>query len=187
MGKIKSAMEIALERSRSIKALSDKEASELEARPYRVAGRTLAERYLNGEFAAAEIEAQLERQPENFRSVATRAFLEEIVARMNLENTGRVLEAVAKLRPDAVTGRWVEEVRKAHSRYQEQFKAEVRKAEEEFEAHRRRELARAGIKGPAIKGFPFQGSAAYQRALQQASEAYRPVVDQFRQFLLKSE
>lgn len=187
MGKIKSAMEIALERSRSIEAISDREARELEARPYRVAGRALAERYLQGELTVADIEAQLKRQPEDFYSVAAGAFLEEILARMNLENTGRVLEAVAHQRPDPITGKWVAEVRKAHGRYQEQFAAEVRKAQAEFAARRRQDLARAGIKGTALKGFPFEGSAAYQRVRQQANEVYRPVVEQFRQFLLKDE
>ncbi|TDA69781.1 MAG: hypothetical protein D9V47_04725 [Clostridia bacterium] len=187
MGKIKSAMEIALERSRSIGAVSDQEAWELKARPYRVAGQALAERYLSGEFAATEIEAQLQRQPENFRPVTAKAFLEGLLARMGLENTGKVLEAVVARRPDSATGRWVEEVKMAHRQYHERFKAEVSKVQGGFVAERRRDLARSGIKGSAIKGFPFQGSAAYQRALRQANDDYRPVVEQFRRFLLGSE
>lgn len=184
MSKMKSALEIALERSRDVEITAE-QAREMAERPYQVAGQALARRYLEGELQPQELEPELRRHPDAGREVARQALLVALAAGMNLENTPRVLAAIRALREDPATERWCSEIEKILPRYQRQLEEERRRQEGGFTRQARQALEREGIRGSAIKGFPFKQSAAYQQMLNRIEAAYRPAVEQLAAFLAK--
>lgn len=185
MDKMKSAFEIALERAGGIPELTPEQAREIHERPYRAAGQALARRYLTGELAPQELEPELRRQPDTGRGVARRALLQALTAGMTLENTPQVLAAIRAQAGSPAVERWCGELEKAYHHYQRQLESESRRLEGNFARQARQVLEREGIRGSAIKGFPFRQSPAYRQLAARFEAEYRPAVEQFASFLEK--
>jgi len=103
MEKMKSALEIALERSKVLDGSAKKEIEEIEQQQYIKAAASLGRSFLQGKESIEKIKESIMNYPEKSRGTALKAFLQEITGEMNLANTPAVLKAVAILKDDEKT------------------------------------------------------------------------------------
>lgn len=162
MGKVKSALEIALERSKKVAAKAG-ETHEWEEQQYRVAGENMARRYLKGEVGTWDFQSQLERYQGRAREAVEKAASVSLARELSLENYGKLLDGIAALRPDEAARHWIEEARRACAQFEGELAQEEKEAAARWAKQQAEELARAGISGTAIAGFNFRAAPEWQR------------------------
>jgi len=162
LGKIKSALEIALERGRQV-AEQVGERNEWEEQQLRVVGENLARRYLADELTTWDLAAQLERQPEKARGAVAKTASAALAKELRLDNYAKVLEGVQALRKEEAVTRWVEETRRACQQFQSEQAREEQEAAERWSQRERAELAKRGIGGTAVIGLNFKASPEWHR------------------------
>lgn len=163
MGEIKSAWEIALERTREIPAAA---AAELERERAERVGRALAERILNG-VPLKEVLAELEEYRGEEAAPVTRTAAAHLLDGLEPEPPERfdtVAAAVARLLGPAA--RELEELAAWYRRAREEKVARI-------EAEGRALLRERGISGPAVAGINAAAREAWRASLQGLEEACR--------------
>ncbi len=172
MTRIKSAFELAIEKMKGQEVEREKDAPSDEAEEYIKAAALLGRTFLKKSMNKEEIKEKLQRYPEKVRPAALRAFLAELTAGLNLENTGPILETVAHLRQDEEAGQACARAKELHHRYQNLLAEKLAQLEAEATQWQLKKYARAGIKGDAIAGFNLEGTAAWQEVRQQYEAEY---------------
>lgn len=148
--RIKSALEIAMEKAQSLGALSDEEKVRLRAGELDSAAEALAQRYLSG-VPLREIEAHLARHGEEelpaIRDRLLRRLLDAIVLSPGSGND-RVLAAIEHISGDAEPARAINSLLQEHEQAMEKHRLENAGALQEA---KRRELEQKGISGSAVE------------------------------------
>ncbi|GAG17827.1 unnamed protein product, partial [marine sediment metagenome] len=101
--KIKSALEIALEKAQKLGALSEEERRRLRDEELVAAGEALAKRYLNG-LPLRDIEIELGRRGGDDRRIISRNLLSRLVDKIDMEHIAggeRILAAIQHLSGDS--------------------------------------------------------------------------------------
>ena len=148
--KIKSALEIALEKAQKLGALSDEEKDRLKDEELVAAGEALAKRYLNG-LPLRDVEAELAGRAEEDRRMISHHLLQHLLDRSDIGHIGRddnILAAIQHLSGDSAI---VQSIRDLHQKYE----SAIEKAKQEnlsaLEAAKRNELESMGISGSAVE------------------------------------
>ena len=94
MGRIKSALELALEKTGKQQKEAGEGAAFNEEQEYIKAAAVLGRSFLQGKAGKEEIGEKLERYPQQSRAAALRAFIAELPLNMNMNNTPLILEAI---------------------------------------------------------------------------------------------
>ncbi|MCR4418749.1 MAG: hypothetical protein QHH27_03405 [Clostridia bacterium] len=152
MDKVKSALEIALERSQRV-AQQAGSGREWEEQQHRLVGENLARRYLRQEIDVRALRSAVERQPDRAGKAVAKAATAALAREIRLENYDRLLDGIAALREDEEARRWLEETRRACRQFAGELAAEEREAASRRARRAQEELARLGISGTAIAGL----------------------------------
>jgi hypothetical protein len=180
-GKIKSTIELAMEKASKLPRLTEEEIRQQQEKAYGPRGRALAERFLAADLAERDLEGALSGFRGEEGAIVREAFLAEMCRAMDLEDpeaTARAFEGIKEL----VRDDRVEEASRRLSGivgdYQEQRGRELTRAEE-AEAVALREL---GISGSAIRLNPEQ-SRGWRERRSRLLEEFRPRVDEIKREL----
>ena len=180
MKKMKSALEIALERSEGLDRNIKKELQEAEQQKYLKAARVLGRSFLQEKTRKEAIKESIMRYPEESREPALKAFLDEITSKMNLTNTPLVLPAVTFLKDDAKTRQACTEVEKLYRQYILKTKERAAKLQENIEKATFKKMDREGIKGTALAGFNIKHLEQWKKIAEQLQEEYKKILQSFR-------
>ena len=165
MNKVKSALEIALERSRRVTENADA-AQEWEEQQHRAVGENLARRYLKQEITTWDLRSHLAKHQGKAQEQIARAAAVALARELRLDNYARLLEGIAALREGQEAYRWVEETRRACEQFDAESAAEEKEVGERWAKRQREELARSGITGTAIAGFNLRAAGEWEKRRQ---------------------
>jgi len=147
--RIKSALEIALEKSRRLGSLSEEEKSRLRDEELAGAGESLAQRYLNGA-PLREIEAGLAKREEGDRPTVRRYLLLRLLDEIGIGQSAqyeKIFSAIDHISGDTVL---TEEIRGVLRLYEIELERAQQNTLHKLEKAKLDELAQRGISGSAI-------------------------------------
>jgi len=147
--RIKSALEIALEKAQRLGALSDEEKQRMKDEELVAAGEALVKRYLNG-LSLRDIEVELRRRGEEDRRTISRHLLSRLVDGIDLEHVAgaeRILAAIQHLSGDSGV---VQSIRDILQEYESAMEKAWQENQSALEAAKRNELELKGISGSAV-------------------------------------
>ncbi len=147
--KIKSALEIALEKAQKLGALSEEERQRLRDEELVAAGEALAKRYLNG-LPLRDIDVELGKRREEDRQIISRNLLSSLVDKIDMEHIAGaegILAAIQHLSGDSGV---VQSMRDLLREYQSATEKAWRENGSALEAAKRNELELKGISGSAV-------------------------------------
>lgn len=147
--KIKTALEIALEKAQKLGALSDEEKQRTKHEELVAAGEALAKRYLNG-LTLRDIGVELGKRGEEDRRIISRHLLSRLVDRIDLEHIAgaeRILAAIQHLYGESGVVQSIRDVLQEYESSMEKAWQENRSA---LESAKRNDLELKGISGSAV-------------------------------------
>lgn len=163
MGEIKSALEIALQKAEKLGKLSPDELKAKKEEESRSFGQALAKRYLNEpHYSLSELEIALSKTGEEIRTIATQAFLADIIKAISLDNYRKPLEALRALRKDEHTKQVCQAIENLSLEYQQTKENTGKELQENLTRARKRELRELGITGSAISGVNIEESQEWK-------------------------
>lgn len=180
MGRIKSALELALEKIEKQQKEAGEGAAFNEEQEYIKAAAVLGRSFLQGNAGKEEIGEKLQRYPEQSRAAALRAFIAELSLNMNMNNTPLILETIQFLKKDERTRDVCAAAEKLYHQYRRRLEESLSSLEETTARAQQKKLERTGIKGDAIAGFNLKGLAAWQETQRRLEEEYSGVLQSFR-------
>ena len=179
MGELKSAWEIALEKSERLGKLSDKEEQQYREERYRQIGAAVVQRYLDDPHGQS-LTSQLKAYSEEERKTIHRAVLSELIVTLDMENPARLNEAcrgISSLEPESQPV--LERIARLGTEYQEARKA----ARQEMENEGKEMLHRLRISGTAVGDINVEALAEWQEKEQLLVATFAPKLDRFKQEL----
>ena len=158
MAEIKSAIELAMERTKGLR-LSAEEKEKLKEEEIQIRARGLVNRYLEVDFHLRDIERELEKLDPAQREQMEALLLHYLSEAIDLDrDTDRVFEGIESLRKGA--GGPIEKMEKVVKKYREKQARERQKTEKDLLG----ELERHGVGGSAVQPT-VEGSEAWAKAL----------------------
>ncbi len=180
-GKIKSTIELAMEKAARLPKLTNEERRRQQEREYAPRGRALAERFLTGDLAERDLDLERSGDQGEQREIVREAFLESLCQAIDLEDaaaTARAFEGIRVLVRDDEVEEAARRVSGILRDYQEEGERELARAEE-AETAALREL---GVSGTAIRPNMEQ-SERWRERRSDLQETYRPRVDEVKREL----
>jgi hypothetical protein len=146
MAKIKSTVDLIMEKTRHL-SLNEDEKAALEKQQLSQRIRVALERYLKGERDANYLLREMDQLPADTAEEGKRLCLQLLVDRLHpFEDNQRILAAAGRLLGEAERERWERTV----DPLQRHCREDLQKARENAARRCREDLAAAGLKGPAI-------------------------------------
>ena len=180
-GKIKSTIELAMEKAAKLPRLTEAELRQQQEKEYGPRGRAIAGRFLVGDFAEEDLDAELSRFPGEQGEIVRGAFLASMCQAIDIgerEATARAFQGIETLvrddRVEEASGR----VRGVLRDYQEQRQREFARAEQ-AEAVTLREL---GVSGSAIR-LNMEQSEGWREKRSELLAEFRPKLDELKREL----
>jgi hypothetical protein len=158
MAEIKSAVELAMERTKGLR-LSHEEMEKMKEEEIQAKAVSLVNRYLEVDFHLREVEKELARFDPRQRKHLEGLFLQNLIEAINLDrDNALILQGLETFLPTAA---WpVKKIKDLLQKYQEKKKDELRKAETDLLAG----LERLGISGSAVHP-KVEGSPEWEQAM----------------------
>jgi hypothetical protein len=182
--KIKSALEIALEKAEKLGAPSEEERQEARREELAATGEALAKRYLNG-LPLRDLEVELAKLPDNDAEVVRRHLKSHLLEAIDLESPGRndkALAAIQHLFSEAETVRSIGDLLQEYAGAVESARAQNLPA---LESAKMEELRQRGISGSAIEPS-VESSPAWVRLRQQLSASYKAQIEEIKRRSLEA-
>jgi hypothetical protein len=180
-GKIKSTIELAMEKAARMPRLTKEEIRQRQEEEYGPRGRAIAERFLTGDLAETGVDAELEKYQGEEGEIVRRAFLAALCRSIDLEvaeTLTRAFEGIEALVCDDP----LEEVSKRLSGifrdYEQQRQQEFARAEETESAI----LRDLGISGSAIRPN-LQHNERWREKRSELLQRFRPQLDEIKREL----
>jgi hypothetical protein len=180
-GKIKSTIELAMEKAARLPRLTEEEIRQRREEEYAPRGRAIAERFLTGDLSETGLDVELGRYPDEQGETVRRTFLETMCGSIDLEDaetSARAFEGIAVL----VRDEHLEEASRRSSgiarEYQEQREREFAKAEE-AESGSLRDL---GVSGSAIR-LNMAHSQRWREKRNELLQRFRPWLEEIQRAL----
>ena len=129
MGKMKSALEIALEKAKTQYRWKNT-LDEIEQKKYVRAAATLGNSFLQGKVKQEGVKESILRYPERYRKAAITSFIKQITGEMNFENTPKILQAISYLIEDDTRINACKEAEKLFYQYMAQLKENFSRLQE---------------------------------------------------------
>ncbi len=184
--KMKSALEIALEKVKNLDDRAKKEAAEMEQQKYIQAALSLGNSFLQGQTKAEKIKESINRYPEENREAALRAVLTVITSKMDLANTPDILKTVLLLKEDdAELQRACQKAEKLYHGQRRKWQEKITALEQSSAKFLREKLAAEGIKGSALAGFNSKQLPQWEEISSQLQQEYQELLHDFRATVLK--
>lgn len=180
MKKMKSALEIALEKTKNLDEKFKEELKETEQQKYVRAARALGRSFLQGKTKKEAIKESIMRYPEESREAALKAFFDEVTAEINFTNTPLVLQAVTFLTDDEKIKSACREFEKLYHQYIRKMKEKAAELQENVGKAMLKKLSREGIRGSALAGINIKHLDQWKKTVEQLQEEYRNILQGFR-------
>jgi hypothetical protein len=183
--RVKSALEIAMERLSSMPELTPEEIAQQKEEEFRPVGQAIGRRYLTGMIDTREMVAELARHGDESERIVRSACISTLCASIRMEDSraaGNALTGLSSLaeNPDAFR----EEADSRWNRLWNAYKKREEAAIEEFETEALRTLAAIGISGSAIR--PNLGdSESVQAELESLRRSFDRDLETFRSELAR--
>lgn len=190
MGKMKSALEIALEKAKKLNTdgkTTKTTLDEIEQKKYVQVAASLGNSFLQGKVKIEEIEESILRYPERYRKAAIASFIKQITGEMNFENTPEILQAISNITEDDAGINACKEAEKLFYQYMEQLKERFSRLQENTTILLRKELEGEGIRGSAIADCNIRNLKEWQDTSAQLQKEYGAIIENFRSAVLKGE
>lgn len=188
MEKMKSALEIALEKAQSMEHnIKKEELAAAEQQKYIKAAKMLGRSFLQEKTTKKEIKESIMRYPEKSRAPALNAFLKKITQQMDLANTPLVLQAVTYLKDDPKTWQACAEVEKLYRQYRHKTDEKTAELQKSIDTAMLKKLNREGIKGTALASFNIKHLDQWEKAAAQLHEEYDKILQGFRAEIVKDK
>ena len=184
--RIKSAAELAMEKTRNINKESSGGTAFTDKDQYIKAARVLAENLVEGNTETAKIKESLNRYPREVIPEVTEVMLKTFINKINLDNTARVFKAISYFRDDEPTRNSLEEAKKVYRHY---YKLREEKWEELQKNAQKQLLSRLsseGISGSAIHQVKAKNHQAEKQITDQLNQEYLQNLSGFLSFLEQS-
>ena len=182
--RVKSALEIAMERISGLPELTPEEIAEQKEKEYRPVGQALAGRYMRDIIDRQEIPAELSRHEGDSEPIVRRAFISSLCGFIQLEDSQMTVKALSGL--CSLAGE-EEGVRKkantSWTRLLDSYQKQRNKAFQECEASEKEKLAVLGISGSAVRPNLTENESLRKR-LQQLHRSFEPELEKLRAMFL---
>ena len=156
MAEIKSALELAMERSRKI-AISDKEREELKQKEVMQKAMSLFHRFEDGHLSLNEVLKEIDKMEGKTKAEVKQALLSKWVDALSLDHDyGRILKGIELLRH-----RNLDDVKQKMDQLASQYQKEKEGARRKISAQLAEALREEGIHGSAVDPSP-DGDGEYQ-------------------------
>ncbi len=185
MDRIKSSLELAMERLKKRGENGAAGATFNDTQEYLKAATVLGRSFLQGKTTKEEIGEKFERYPEQSRTASVQTFVGELAANMTFRNTAMVLSAIRYLKGDEKTKEICRAAEQLYRQFQRKQEEKLALLTEVITGEQWEELSRMGIKGNAIAGFNVESSAAWQQAQDQIEEEYARSLAKFRSSIIE--
>ncbi len=183
MKKIKSAAELALEKTKTYAhASKDTETSD-ENREYLKAAEVLAASLLDNKTAPEKAVEALEKYPDKAKVAVTKLFFQKFADGINFKNTPAVLRVLKHLAQDEVLLNTCTEVNQIYEEYDQKMEQKKQNAADENSRMMLQKLAQEGIKGTAIYKVNVRESDFNESVCKPLEEEYNRQLSGFRSFL----
>lgn len=180
-GKVKSTIELAMEKAARLPRLTKEEIRQRREEEYGPRGRAIAELILRGDLAADRLELELSKYDGEEGEIVRRAFLARLCQAIDLEDaeaTARAFEGIEAVVRDGhlkeASNRWSGILRD----YQEQRQQEL-STTEAAESGALREL---GVSGSAIR-LNLQQNQSWRKKQSELLQRFRPQVEEIKREL----
>ncbi|NLJ56456.1 MAG: hypothetical protein GX334_05320 [Firmicutes bacterium] len=183
MEKMKSALEIALEKAKKMGSPDKKGDRELESQKYIQAALSLGSAFLQGKIGAEKIVENLRRYPEESREAAREAFLGAITKEMDLANTPQILDAVLLLQKDAGVQAACTTLKTFHQQLQQQLQTQKAALQANSFEPLLEKMGLTGLGGSALVGFNTQHLPGWEETKAQLLADYEEQLQHFRKAL----
>ncbi|MGI5823304.1 MAG: hypothetical protein ACOX6Z_05095 [Dethiobacteria bacterium] len=185
MEKMKSALEIALEKAKKLGGRDKKDTTGLKNRKYIQAALSLGNSFLQGKTGAEKIKESLGRYPAESQEEARETFLKAITAEMNLANTPQILKAVRLLKEETGVQAACTEVKKYHQQLLQQLKEKKAALQESSFEPLLEKMGLTGLRGSALAGFNTQHLPGWEETKTQLLTGYEEQLHNFRKNIFK--
>jgi hypothetical protein len=174
-GKIKSTIELAMEKAAKLPRLTKEEIRQQQEKDFGPRGRAIAGRFLTRDLEAEDLEIELSRYPDEPGEIVRRAFLVSMCQAMDIEDaraTARGFEGIKVLVRDAQPDEAFRRVSGIIRDYQEERKREFARIEQVGDVT----LRELGVSGSAIRQNMEQ-SEPWRRKRSELLERFRPKLE----------
>ena len=180
--RIKSALEIAMERAASMPNLTQEELAEQKEREYQPRGAAIGRRYLEGALKERDLLTELSKYQGQEGEIVRRAFLLTLSQSIRLENKSvslKALEGIKAVEPLAGFDEMKRQIEAIFDEFNQQLEQEVPR----YEALENERLEQLGISGSAVKPN-LEESQTWQEELKQIQSEYDSRISKLKENLL---
>lgn len=180
-GKIKSTIELAMEKAARLPRLTKEERRRQKDKEYGARGRALAERFLAGDLAEEDLDLERSGDQGEQREIVREALLASLCQAIDLEDaaaTARAFEGIRVLARDDDVEEASRRVNGILRDCQEEMERELARAEEAETAA----LRALGVSGSAIR-LNMERSERWRERRSELQERHRPRVDEVKREL----
>lgn len=177
MRKIKSALDLAMEKTAHLKDAKKSEGTG-EQYQYINAASALARSFLRGKVGKEQVEESIIRYPQEVRDASVKTFLLEVSEGISFSNCLRVADVAQALRgEDHRVRHSCEELRKLHESYRQKLDASRRQLEERVGKIELKKLRNKGIGGTAVGGVNIGKLPSWKNLSSQIEQEFREIYE----------
>ncbi len=168
--RVKSALEIAMEKAASLPGFSQEEIMEQKQQEFQPRGAAIAHRYLEGVLRQRDLPTELSRYQGQEAEIVKKALLMTLCQSVKLEGLSislRAVDGIQALQPD----RDLAEAKKEIGAASVEFRKQVGESSGRYEAVEKERLRRLGISGSAVRPN-LEESGAWQEELKRIRSGY---------------
>jgi hypothetical protein len=180
-GKVKSTIELAMERAAKLPRLTEEELRQQKEKEFGPRGRAIAGRFLAGDLADEDLDSELSRYPDEQGEFVRGAFLGSMCEAIDIgeaKATARAFEGIETLVRDDRLEEISSRLRGILQDFQEQRQRELARAEQ-VEAVMLREL---GVAGSAIR-LNMEQSEGWREKRSELLARFRPKLEEYKREL----
>jgi hypothetical protein len=184
--RIKSALEIAMERISALPELTPEEIAEQKEKQYRPFGEAIAARYLSGTIREEEIAGEVNRYTAEQKQVVTRALILGLCSAVplegDLESAAKALKGIGWIVPEKKPQ--VEKAAESYQLIRQEFDREKQARAAEFGSSSEKRMQKLGISGSAVR-LNLNENKEWQREMKSIRQKYDSKLNALRAGLLQ--
>jgi len=179
--RIKSALEIAMERVASMPSLTQEELAEQKEREYQPRGAAIARRYLEGALKERDLQTELSRYRGQEGEIVKQAFLLALNQSIKLESKSISLKALEGIKAVELTAGFDEMKRQIEEIFDE-FNQQLEQEIPRYEVLENERLQQLGISGSAVKPN-LEENQTWQEELKRIQSEYDSKISKLKENL----
>ncbi len=184
MKKIKSSLEIALERMGKVQT-NREELEKIDGEKYLKAAASLGSSLLEGKTSREQIGESINRYPQEIRGKVFNTLANRLMEGVALANTEAVLEAIAFLTDNEEIKKICRETLGLFQQHLDQLKEKKAALLENLYPVLKERFAKEGFQGSALAGFNISGTRQWQETAWQFEQDFQALIKSFKDNLIR--